>query len=518
MKKTLTINISGIIFNIDEDAYEVLNQYLGRIRDYFSKQEGGDEVYADIEARMAEHLGQRISETKQVITLQDIREVTGIMGDVSDLSGDPAAGTGSPEPGTGAEPSGRGPKRLFRDPEVRILGGVCGGLGAWFRLDPVIFRLLFIILTFSGFGIPVYLILWIITPLAQSPADKLEMHGRPVTVRNMEQSLKREWTQVRGTLQKGVPEVGLLMERLGRAILAILRLAWSVFRVFFGILLIILGMSLLFALLTVLFGWFGPLYADDHDIILSLPALIQTFIGKGLSPGLVMMTLLVFTGIPLLLLLYSGLRMSFRIPKIPYAGMTAFNVWLISLFMMIYLGFRISSNYRVPQTVSQKDTTAAACHSDTIYLALDEALADSLGKTGIVTSLRDPGLWVLDDRSVLLRPELSVIPSDDSLVHLSMNVFARGKSPSDALKNARGVKYRYAVKDSLFTFDPVALLPEKEPWQARNIRLRLSVPEGRVVCMDSSVYRILDRDVHEDSYWMAGKKYRMTSDGLEEIR
>jgi phage shock protein PspC (stress-responsive transcriptional regulator) len=521
MKKTFTINISGIIFNIDEDAFEVLNKYLNRIRDYFAKQEGGDEVYADIESRIAEHLSGRITETKQVVTMQDISEVIATMGDTGDITGEETQGA--------REPGDRGTKRLFRDPEQRILGGVCGGLGVYFNLDPVIFRLIFIILAFSGFGFLVYLVLWIVTPVAETVTDRLEMRGEPVNIKNIERSVKTEWTHVKGkingfaaeakdTYKRSRPVLGVLLENLGKACLAVLSVTWSIFRVFFGITLVLVGLSIVFALLVLAFGWFGPIYNDGSDMIFSLPAVVHTFVGTGVSPGLVLLTLLFFTGIPFLMLVYSGLRMAFRIPKIQYAGLTAFNVWLVSMFVMLYLGFRVSSNYRSDYTLTHKDPVITGLTQDTLYVALDKRLADSLENCGVASVLRDPGLYIMEDHSIMVKPILSIFPSDDSLFHLTRNVYSRGRTPEVAVKYARDVRYQYAVKDSLIVFDPVALLPENQSWQGRKIRLRLEVPVGKVVAFDSLVCRILNTQSDPGPYELSGKKYRMTSEGLEELR
>ena len=130
MKKTFTINISGIIFHIDEDAFEKLNNYLETIKSYFANSEGRDEIIADIESRIAEMLQSKINEQKQVITIDDINEVIGIMGEPEQIGGD-----GTQEKKQREEQ--RHSKRFFRDPDNKVLGGVCGGIGAYFNIDPL---------------------------------------------------------------------------------------------------------------------------------------------------------------------------------------------------------------------------------------------------------------------------------------------------------------------------------------------------------------------------------------------
>ncbi len=255
MKKTIDINLGGIIFHIDDDAYESLNAYLDRIKKHFSSREGGGEVCSDIESRIAEILRDKLAHEKQVITLEDIKEVISVMGEPGEIEGEPSPGKGEH----------RHPRRLYRDPQQRILGGVCGGLGLFFNLDPVIFRILFIVIAFSGFGILLYLVLWVITPVAESVTDRLEMRGEPVTIANIEKSVRKEWDQVRGSLNslaaeaKGAyvrskPGIGVFFEELAGALVAVLKGAWGIVRVVLGICLILIAVAFAIAVGVGLLG------------------------------------------------------------------------------------------------------------------------------------------------------------------------------------------------------------------------------------------------------------------------
>ncbi|MEZ5195023.1 MAG: PspC domain-containing protein [Bacteroidales bacterium] len=175
MKKTLTVNINGIVFHIDEDAYNVLHDYLQSIRQHFSRTKGGEEIISDIEARIAEMLKERIGDDKQVINLDDIEEVIKVIGTPREFGEE-----------IGEEPidyreneNGKRTKRLYRDPDNTILGGVCGGLGAYFHTDPVWFRIAFVVACIPGLGTPllVYVILWAIIPEPERQLKRLEMKG-----------------------------------------------------------------------------------------------------------------------------------------------------------------------------------------------------------------------------------------------------------------------------------------------------------------------------------------------------
>ena len=191
MKKTLTVNISGIVFHIDEDAYFVLNDYLNSIRRHFAREKGGDEIFADIETRIAEMLGDRIGDKRQVVTLEDVQEVIGRIGQPDEFGEDFSEGNKHSNSGSTYQQI---PKRLYRDPDNTMIAGICGGLGAYFHTDPLWFRILFIVITFAGFGTPilVYLVLWIAVPEAKTAAERLSMRGEPVNLSNIEDNIGQE--------------------------------------------------------------------------------------------------------------------------------------------------------------------------------------------------------------------------------------------------------------------------------------------------------------------------------------
>ncbi len=139
MKKTIKINLNGIIFNIDDDAYEKLKSYLDTISRYFSNKQESKEIIDDIESRIAELFQEKVSAENQVITLKIVNEVIDIMGNPEDIAD---TGDGSDDQRS-FHNSYSNSKKLYRDPENSVIGGVCGGLSAYFGVDQVIFRLLF---------------------------------------------------------------------------------------------------------------------------------------------------------------------------------------------------------------------------------------------------------------------------------------------------------------------------------------------------------------------------------------
>ncbi|MBK6283282.1 MAG: PspC domain-containing protein [Draconibacterium sp.] len=164
MKKTFTINISGTVFHIEEDAYEVLQKYLINLKNHFGSSEEGKEILTDIEARIAEIFIEKAANDQRVVSIEMVNVAIEIMGTPEDFVDDEE----KEEVYQPTEEAKR-KRRLYRDPDHRVIGGVCGGLGAYFNMDPVILRIIFVVLLFatSGAGFLAYIILWIAVPKAK---------------------------------------------------------------------------------------------------------------------------------------------------------------------------------------------------------------------------------------------------------------------------------------------------------------------------------------------------------------
>jgi len=193
MKQTYSINLSGLVFNIDDDAYFELKRYLEQIENHFANEDEGHEIMTDIEARIAELLQERMKGAKQVVAMKDIQEIMGILGDPEEIGEQENDSGGKKKMKFG--PSGQ--RRIYRDPDNRILGGVCSGMGAYWQIEPWIFRVIFLIAIIGFVGPIIYLILWIVIPEARTAAQKLEMKGEPVNISNIGKTVKEEFHNVK---------------------------------------------------------------------------------------------------------------------------------------------------------------------------------------------------------------------------------------------------------------------------------------------------------------------------------
>lgn len=189
MKKTITVSLGGMVFCLDDEAYQQLERYLKRLELRFSDDIDKRDIMNDIESRMAEHFKENFPESSMVIDINEVNRVITIMGDPSDFSGDT-------QDKSKKNYSSRANKRLYRDPENRVLGGVSSGIGYYWNIDPLVIRIIFVITAlWGGGGIFVYLILWIVIPEARTAAERLEMTGEPVTAENIGRSFQESKDQ-----------------------------------------------------------------------------------------------------------------------------------------------------------------------------------------------------------------------------------------------------------------------------------------------------------------------------------
>ncbi len=192
MKKSISINLQGLLFHIEEDGYDILRRYLAEVKQHFSAYAGHEEIVADIEGRIAELFAARLTPSKQVITLEDVLAVTAQLGRVSEfeLPDDedvPAAGAAYSRPAAfgdapmGDSPLAGEPRRLFRDEANKKVAGVAAGLGHYFNINPLWIRLAFVLVAllntdflfnldrhfhfnFGGLSFLTYIILWVVMP------------------------------------------------------------------------------------------------------------------------------------------------------------------------------------------------------------------------------------------------------------------------------------------------------------------------------------------------------------------
>jgi len=271
MKKTLTVNLGGTVFHIDEDAYLLLDKYLSNLRIHFRKEEGAEEIMGDFETRISELLNERIRLGYEVITIAQVEDVIKRMGKPEEIFGDePRPEEAKEEYKVKIETSSK--RRFFRNPDDRIIGGVVGGFAAYMDWDPTAVRLVFLLLTFFLLGplsVILYIILWLIVPVANTAAEKLQMRGESVTIENIGKTVTNGFEKVSADvddyISTGKPRTGL--QRAGDGFVGVIGFIIKVLGVLVAIVILPPVLLVLFVLVVVLFAVIVALIGGSIGIL-----------------------------------------------------------------------------------------------------------------------------------------------------------------------------------------------------------------------------------------------------------
>ena len=345
MKKTFNINLGGIVFHIDEDAYELLDKYLSNLRIHFSKEEGAEEIVHDMELRISELFSERLNERKQVVTLTDVEEIIAQMGKPEEFSGDSTQDTNE------YIKEEKGPKRLFRDPDNKVIGGVRSGIAAYLGWDVTAVRIIFIALALPFIlngslilnGVVIaYIIAWIIIPEANTAAEKLSMKGMKVNVENIGKTVTDGFDKVNDFVKSEKPRS--FLQRVGEAIVGVVGFLIKCILVIAAI----CFTPVLFVVLIV----FVSLLAAATGVISAVPTMLYEMMPKidwsivNLSPfttSLMSISGILVIGIPIVGFIHFLMSTFGGWKAMPFAArMTLLVLWLIALgvgtFFMINFG------------------------------------------------------------------------------------------------------------------------------------------------------------------------------------
>ena len=518
MKKTFTINISGTVFHIEEDAYEVLQKYLVNLKNHFGSDEEGKEILADIEARIAEIFAEKSLDEKKVVTIDWVNQVIEIMGTPEDFA---------EEEGEDEEVYVPGPKRkrrLYRDPDHRVLGGVCGGLGAYFNMDPVILRIIFVVLFFvtSGAALLAYIILWIAVPKAVTTAQRLEMRGQEATVKNIEKSIREEVDDVKesyrkfkksDTYEKGKKS----MEGAGEVTYNVFKLVLKIAVIIIGVLLIISGFFGLLGMISSMV--IGHSFVQGWPMIWGPEIHFPDFFNYFVEPGTVTFGLIavgLLAGIPLLALVYIGTKLVFRYQSNNTAiGLSMVGVWLVALISLVVVSASQVGNFKAEaSTVTTRTVSCDTCQTLTLEMAEDkyEDYAE------IDWNLNNFKAVSVNGNEVLLgKPRLDVEKSGSDNFSVTIKKYSRGRNRNEARDYTTEIIYNYEVQDSILFFDPWFYLEEDSKWRDQKVEMTLKVPEGKAVHLSENMIDIIYDIENVSNTWdgdMVGKTWVMKPNGL----
>lgn len=516
MKKTIRIHISGYIFNIEEDAYTILEDWLSKVSNQYSDEEGGDEIINDIEIRVAEIFQDKIGAEEGVISSEEVHKVIDIMGSPEDFEQDVESVETDPKQ------SGKKSKfkrRLYRDEENNILGGVCSGIANYFGIDPLIIRIIFAAtIIFGGFGTIIYILLWIIVPKAETTSQKLEMKGEPVNISNIEKAIKDEFENVKknfldktnseklNKFKKGITEItdtfaGLII-KLFKGVSGFIGVVFIIA----GILAVILAFSFFFNNSNILFF--------NHSIFNWQP-FINLF-PTPFSSTITSIGLFLLIAIPVIMIIYAGTRILFKYKSggkaFRYTGM---SLWIIGIIITSVVAIKFAENHQ-SENKHANNFTISDNLTNTIYLSLDNKYNKTFDKPDFVMS--NYNIITTDNKVKLFgKPNVDIIKSKDNKTNLKLSYSANGKSRKDAYLRAQNISYLWNTKDSILRLQPYFTIKGDNKFYKRELFITLELPVGKKIFLDSGIVNLLDGIKNTENMWdheMAGQKWIMTNNGL----
>lgn len=515
MNKTVNINLAGVFFHIDEDAYLKLSRYLEAIKRSFTDSQGQSEIISDIEARIAELFSERIQNEKQVVGIKLVDEVITIMGQPEDYLVDDEIFEDEPQPRQSY--SSRTTKKLFRDTDNSYIGGVAAGLSHYFGIDAIWMRLLWILLTIGSGGtfILIYLIFWALVPEAVTTAEKLTMTGDPVNITNIEKKIKdgidTVSEKVRNVdlkkhgekIKEGIDSVSdnisetvknvdfqkqgnklksssqNFFDTLGTIIMFFLK----VIAKFIGVILIIVGISTLISLIVAFFtvGITDAVHFPGMDFI-------DAANSANIPLWLISMLIFFAIGIPFFFVFYLGLKILVNNLKSigNIAKFTLLGIWLMAIIGLFVIGVKQATEHafdakfmvKEQLDVTANDTLKINMVSDSNYDGYYyrrnnnyRLVEDENGRTIISSNIR-----------------LVVRSTKDSLASMVIEKQSRGSSYDIARNRAKNINYSYALNDGKLDLSSYLTTDIENKFSEQEVMVILYVPEGTVIYADDNTY------------------------------
>lgn len=487
MNKTVNINLAGIFFHIDEEAYLKLQRYLDAIKESFTDTNGSDEIIADIEARIAELFAEKIKNERQVIGNTDVDDVIALMGQPEDYKIDEEIYEDEPINKTNSQAKSTRSKSLYRDTRDSYIGGVSSGIAHYLSVEPVWIRLSWILLTFfsSGAFILIYLAFWIFAPEAKTTSDFLDMEGEDVTVSSIEKKIKEGFDGVADTVKNAdYSKIKSSSTNFFETLVGVVGVLFKIFIKLIGCFFIFIAgitlVSLFIAFFTV--GIFGIVDSQILD-----------YIGASSLPEMPLwiLSLIVFfaVGIPFFFLLIVGLKILIKNLKSIATPIKIglFSIWILSIVGLILIGIRQATLDSFDAEVISEQQVLPVTNKDTLYIRMESNsryIKRLKRKSDFKIKRNEEGnkVIVMQDISLYLKPN-----KRDTTASFIIKKSAEGKSFDEAEERADELSYAYRIEDNTLLLDGYAITEYANKYRDQEINIDIMLPEGiTIVCDDNT--------------------------------
>ena len=504
MKKTISVSIKGFNFIIEENAYELLENYLKRLESTLNNEESSKEIMDDVELRIAELCSELLSGKKEVIDEVDIRKILDQLGEPEQYIDD------EERTDTHKADEERSEKRIFRDTEKGMIAGVCAGISNYVHADIAIIRAIFVIFfIFGGFGVPLYIILWIVIPRAASTIDKLRMQGKPITVETLREEVEQAAERLSSNSQRFAQKIRK-DDSYQQKVSSIGRL----FAVLFGSGMMAFGLFLLVLFLVFVVGGFRVIPVQSEMGFLSFPEFGELILENYSDLSWSWVGILLLGSSSILFLLLLGSKIIFRIrsiwSKIALGGL--FFTGLAGLFICIFLGVKTAREMSIEGELSTQVADVATSEL-MIETVSPKIKAD---KTYEVKSKGRYGMMSIEnDRIIESGIEVEYKLSGDSLFHIYQIRSAHSHSHQAAIKKAENIQHRCTLSGTVLRTDSHYSFPKKDKLRDQDLTLVIEVPvngkvywNGKLMAPERATENFLEEELSDiDGYIGSDGKY-----------
>jgi len=520
MDKTININLGGTLFQIDEEAFRILRDYLQAINNRFANVQGGHETIEDIELRIAE-IFQTQKGLAGVVTRENVEAMIAIIGKPEDFD------HGEPEITAPVYTSDK--RRLYRNPADIVVSGVCGGIGAYLDTDPVLFRILFVISAMFGIGVFAYIILWIALPVARTDSQKREMFGDEYHKVRSQAAKTGDFqgteTPIYNTNYNNSTKLGNAINEIFRAIGRVFNIIFRIFLIMIGVVFVLTGFLFILCFIMIfVFNYPGVFSVDSSGVsLIYFFDFLNYIVSPKAVPWIVILSSIALI-LPMLALIYWGVKMIFwfkaRDGVVNLAGLV---LWVMTVAALTIIGFNEGINFA--QTAKTSTETVMPHSPDTIYVRSDKKIADLKFEKELALPHKEYSVFINDEKKELyIRPILSVDRSDSRITSVEVKKESAGSTEMEATKKTEDLQFNYRLNGDTLHLDEYFTIPAGRRWAADNVIVNLHIPAGTIMkfvndprIMLRSSYRD-ESDKYLHSWWESGNGvWVMTRDGFEPV-
>lgn len=453
MKKQSSISLAGIAFTIENEAAEILENYLAQLVDIYSKDSAGAEIIDDIEARIAEILLHEIGDIANIVTASQINDIIKQLGSPDSFDEEDSLQEEHKATYAGSKAVEH---RYYRDPDGAKLGGVLNGLATYMGKEVAIFRMAYIllvsILLFTGMGVTwlitslLYFLMWLFTPAANTASRKLQLRGKRVTASSLESALKGKFMKATTNKKKSERSASTMIDvlyGLGR----IIRFAIIAFMgaVAAGTALYVIGSTVAICCLSAIY-W--PMLTNIFNM-----------------PLLMTIATIIMVVSPMLFIIYAIIKILMNFKWKRYIVIPLGILFISSTAFVMQQAFtKVAPNCAHSASVEE----VLMVNSDTLYI---EPMDDATLELGSSLIFMNIGAVV----------DIDFNHSSDSLFIINIEKKATGRSFEDAVKTAKQIPFRYRLEGNRLYIDPDIDISKMDRFFFQDCDINIKIPSNTTV-------------------------------------